>query len=132
MTTSRARRTVMFRSLFATAVVALAFTMASCASEENAPITEDTFMTTWGVEEEGEPHLTFAEDGSVSGSDGCNRLAGSWNLSGDKIVTDNLATTLMACDGVDTWLSGFATAVVDGDRLVVNGTDGEEIGVLQR
>jgi heat shock protein HslJ len=132
MTTSHPFGTVMFRSLLATAAVGLAFTMASCTSSGDAPLEKDSIATTWGSEEEGQPHVTFAEDGSVSGSDVCNQLAGNWSLSDETIVTDNLATTLKACDGVDTWLSGFATAVVDGDRLVVSGPDGEEIGVLQR
>jgi heat shock protein HslJ len=132
MTTRHPVGTAMYRSLLVTAAMALALTTASCTGSDNDPPTEDSIATTWGSEEEGQPHVTFADDGSVSGSDGCNQLAGNWSFSDDTIVTDNLATTLKACEGIDTWLSGFATAVVEGDQLIVSGPDGEEIGVLQR
>lgn len=37
------------------------------------------------------------EDGSVSGSDGCNRVIGSYTLDGDVISFGELAGTMMAC-----------------------------------
>jgi len=132
MTTRHPARFMMVRSLSVTAAVGLALVMAGCMSSGDAPLEEDSVATTWGSEEEGQPHITFADDGSVSGSDGCNQLAGNWSLSDETIVTDNLATTMKACEGVDAWLSGFATAVIEGDRLIVSGPDGEQIGVLER
>ncbi|MFC0716086.1 hypothetical protein [Cellulomonas biazotea] len=42
------------------------------------------------------------------------------------------AITSMACEGVDTWLSGASTAEVEGDDLVVRDESGEEIGTLVR
>ncbi|MCD2442568.1 META domain-containing protein [Agromyces sp. SYSU K20354] len=128
--TDRVLPTAILRSLVAGAAIGVALVMTGCAGERG-PVDEATVVTTWGSEDEGQPHLTFTDDGSVSGSDGCNRLVGSWTLTGDTIATDSLATTRKACEGVDTWLSGFATAVVDGDRLIVSGVDGEQIGVLR-
>jgi len=43
--------------------------------------------------------LTFAEDGSVSGSGGCNRLNGSWELAGDDLTFGPFAATMMMCIG---------------------------------
>ncbi|GAA1765294.1 META domain-containing protein [Agromyces humatus] len=128
--TDRRLPTTLIRSLLATAAIGAALVLTGCAGDDG-PLERSTVATTWGSEDEGQPHLTFAENGSVSGSDGCNRLAGNWTLTEGTITTDSLATTLMACDGVDTWLSGFATAVIDGDRLIVSGIDGEQIGELR-
>ncbi|MFO1539083.1 MAG: META domain-containing protein [Chloroflexota bacterium] len=41
---------------------------------------------------------TFAADGSLSGSAGCNRFMGSYTLDGATIAIAPLATTRMACD----------------------------------
>ncbi len=41
---------------------------------------------------------TFAADGSLSGSAGCNRFMGSYTLDGATISVAPLATTRMACD----------------------------------
>lgn len=87
---------------------------------------------TWGEEGESMPHLVLAEDGTLSGTDGCNRLIGSWEEEGDTVEFGELGATMMFCDGVDTWLSGASSAVVEGDTLRVLDADGTEIGTLQR
>lgn len=86
----------------------------------------------WGTDAGGQPFLELVDDGSAHGSDGCNRLLSSWTTEGDQITFAPLATTLMYCEGVDTWLSRAATASVDGDRLVVRDASGAVIGTLQR
>lgn len=43
------------------------------------------------------PNLTFAADGRVSGNTGCNRFAGSYDLSGEGLRFGPLAGTRMAC-----------------------------------
>jgi len=43
-----------------------------------------------------EAHLMF-HGGRVSGSDGCNRIAGSYDLKGDRLTFGQLAGTQMAC-----------------------------------
>jgi heat shock protein HslJ len=45
-----------------------------------------------------EPHLVFASDAlQVSGSGGCNRIAGGFTLEGDRVHLGRLAATMMAC-----------------------------------
>ncbi len=88
---------------------------------------------TWGKEAQGMPQLVLAEDGSLSGTDGCNRLMGKWTAKDDGTVDfGQVATTMMACEGVDTWLSGLSTGTVEGNVLHVKDTAGKEIGTLDR
>jgi len=44
-----------------------------------------------------EPHLVFREDGRVTGSDGCNRLIGVFELDNSSMDISQLATTRKAC-----------------------------------
>ena len=87
---------------------------------------------TWGSTAAQAPNLTFTEDGNVTGTDGCNRLTGSWTADGDTVEFGEIASTLMACVDVDTWLSGAKTATVDGDTLLVEDEGGSQIGTLER
>ncbi|WP_165982334.1 YbaY family lipoprotein [Dankookia rubra] len=41
--------------------------------------------------------LTFGADGGVSGSGGCNRIAGSYTLAGETIGFGQMISTMMAC-----------------------------------
>lgn len=87
---------------------------------------------TWSSTEKGEPHLTFREDGSYTGSDGCNRLSGTYSLTDETIVLEPGLSTRKACIGVDAWLFGAHTASVSEDALIVFSKDGTEIGTLAR
>ncbi|AEE46936.1 META domain-containing protein [Cellulomonas fimi] len=88
---------------------------------------------TWGEQGEGEPQLVIADDGTVSGTDGCNQLNGEWSQDDEGTVRfEPFASTQMACEGVDTWLTDAAWAEVDGDELVLHDTDDEQIGSLAR
>ena len=50
------------------------------------------------AERQREPHLIFALDEMrVSGSGGCNRIAGGFELDGDKLRLRRMASTMMAC-----------------------------------
>ncbi len=106
----------------AAAIGALLF-LAGCASAATAE-------GTWGTDDG--PQLTLSEDGALSGTDGCNQLMGSWEADGATVDFGEVASTLMACEGVDTWLNGLATGTVEGDTLHVLSTDGTEIGSLER
>lgn len=86
----------------------------------------------WGTEAPGRPWLRFGADGRVSGSDGCNRLMGGWSLEGDVVSLRRMASTMMFCEGVDTWLAGLHDAVIDGDEMHIRDLAGEELGVLRR
>lgn len=60
-------------------------------------------------------HLTFSEDGRVTGNTGCNQLTGSAKQSGNKIVFTAVATTKMLCPGEANDLEKAVLAVLDGD-----------------
>lgn len=108
-------------------VVAAALTLSACTS---GPV---SVSGTWGKPDvRGEPSLVLEDDGSLSGSDGCNRLFGDYTVDGDRVEFGVIGSTMMFCEGVDTWLSAASTARVDGDRLVVSDESGAEIGTLDR
>lgn len=79
-----------------------------------------------------QPSLELESNGKLSGTDGCNRLMGSYTVSGNEVTFTGVASTLMYCEGVDTWLSQLATAQVDGDTMTVLDEAGAEIGTLER
>ncbi|HXH35297.1 MAG TPA: META domain-containing protein [Plantibacter sp.] len=122
-------RTVKSAALLGAGIVT-AFVLVGCAGSAGNAV-----LGTWG---EGtaatDPHLVFSDDGRVSGSDGCNSLTGSWKADGDAIVVSDVATTLMACPDVDTWLGGIAQATLSesDDQLTVLDESGTQIGSLDR
>jgi heat shock protein HslJ len=89
---------------------------------------------TWGDSTgEGSPFLTLQDGGDFTGSDGCNTLNGTWSVDeADQVEFENVATTRMACEGVDDWLSGMSVADVADDTMTVLGDDGSPIGTLER
>ena len=89
-----------------------------------------SFVGGWGQTGVGQPNLTITDDGSFQGTDGCNRLTGKGSVSGDVFGFGPIASTSMACSGVDTWLSQADTAKVDGSVLVVYEKGGSRIGTL--
>ncbi|WP_344370606.1 META domain-containing protein [Agromyces tropicus] len=113
--------------------VALAFTGCSGAEGEDTGGTVDA-VGTWGDSSgEGSPYLSLAEGGDFSGSDGCNQLNGTWSVNeADQVEFENVASTQMACEGVDDWLSGMTAADVANDTMTVLGSDGSPIGTLER
>ncbi|NHB85589.1 META domain-containing protein [Tessaracoccus sp. HDW20] len=87
---------------------------------------------TWSGEGDRPPALDLAEDGRLTGTDGCNRLMGGWSLEGDTVHFERIASTMMFCEGVDEWLKRLDTGRVDGDSLVIYDAAGTEIGTLTR
>ena len=88
---------------------------------------------TWGdADDTTQPSLELAEDGTLSGTDGCNQLSGQWTENGVDLTFENVASTLMACADVDTWLSALDTATIDGSTMTVHDESGEDIGTLER
>ena len=89
---------------------------------------------TWGdPSKPSEPYLSLADDGSLSGSDGCNTLSGSWSVDeGEQVLFEDVAMTRMFCEGVDDWLSGLTAATIADTTMTVLGQDGSEIGQLER
>lgn len=80
--------------------------------------------------------MTFADDGTVSGSSGCNSLSGEYSVDGDQVTFNALTSTLMACDDVHMdqesvvfqVLTGTAQYEVAEDTLTI--TNGNMILVL--
>jgi heat shock protein HslJ len=88
---------------------------------------------TWGDRgETAKPYLELAKGGVLMGSDGCNQLHGSWEQSGTTVKFGPIASTLMACEGVDTWLSKAASAKVAGSTMTVYNSAHASIGTLRK
>ena len=76
-------------------------TLSGCGGEPASLLTGDE----WTVESIGgnptvpksNVTVTFAEDGSISGSASCNRFFGGWNLTGEGLSFGQLGSTMMAC-----------------------------------
>jgi putative lipoprotein len=84
-----------------------------------------------------EAHLEFAAGGRVSGSDGCNRLTGTYTLKGDVVTFGQMAGTQMACAGAAEIEAPFREALksatrmrVTGDRLELSDTTGRRLAVF--
>ena len=123
------------RRLCATAALGAALILGGCAGGPGSGESsgdDASPVGTWGSEDAGSPNLTLVDDGTVSGTDGCNRLSGSWTQDGPTVTFERMISTLMACEGVDTWLSQVSTATLDGDVLTVLDQSGAEIGTLER
>ncbi len=79
-----------------------------------------------------EKDASYEQAGFATGSDGCNRLSGQWFQAEGKLTFQQLGSTLMSCDGVDTWLSKAASATIDGDVMTVHDASGTSLGTLDR
>lgn len=90
------------------------------------------FVGTWGTEAQGQPSLTIENDNTYSGTDGCNRLFGTYEIEGASIVFEPPASTMMFCEGVDTWLLNMASGRIDGDSLEIQNAKQMIIGSLTR
>lgn len=106
-------------------VCLLTMLTAGCGTE-----TSSSPEGTWTGAEDTQLELT--EDGTVTGSDGCNHIGGSWEQDGETIVFSDMISTLMACTDVDVWLEDPRTATIAGDTMVVYGPEDEELGELHR
>jgi heat shock protein HslJ len=49
------------------------------------------------VERRPEAHVVFRSEGRMAGSDGCNRMFGSYTLDGESLRFSKMGGTLMAC-----------------------------------
>ena len=113
---------------------ALLLALTGCLGEEGSVQGGSIDPTgTWGDADDAEaPSLTLEDDGSFSGTDGCNKLTGTWTVDeSDHVQFEDLTATEMACEGVDTWLAGLDQATIADDTMTVLGSDGYEIGTLE-
>jgi heat shock protein HslJ len=66
-------------------------------------------------------HLIFQKGGRVSGSDGCNRITGAYQVTGDAITFSQMTATQMACldsEGVE---QPFRNALMMATRWTIRG-----------
>ncbi|MBO9577635.1 MAG: META domain-containing protein [Microbacteriaceae bacterium] len=125
------------RNIVASAVALLAVStlLAGCAPASSTPggAAATGPIGVWGETAPEAPQLDLHESGQFWGTDGCNRLVGSWTSDGDAVdFGDVIAQTRMHCEGVDTWLEGMRTGRVEGSSLVILDDSGAEIGTLER
>ncbi|BDZ54561.1 META domain-containing protein [Agromyces marinus] len=119
----------------AVGLIAAALALSGCSGMSGEDTGGDVDPTgTWGdAEAEGSPYLELADGGGLTGTDGCNRLTGTWSINeADQVEFEDVASTKMACADVDDWLSGLHTAEVANDTMTVLGEDGSPIGTLDR
>jgi heat shock protein HslJ len=82
--------------------------------------------------------LTFNEDGTITGSSGCNGLGGDYTVEGDQITFGEFVSTLMACedpimvqeDVAHQVMTGTASYEMEGDTLTI--TNNENALVFRR
>ncbi|GEL96933.1 META domain-containing protein [Cellulomonas terrae] len=116
-------------------VVVAGGVLAGCASTSGsgATLSDSDVAGEWSqVDAEPRVYLELGEDGALTGSDGCNQLSGTWQVDGTEVDFSELAATMMACDDVDTWLSGAESATIDGSEMTVLGEGDQEIGTLEK
>ncbi|MGH3385607.1 MAG: META domain-containing protein [Nocardioidaceae bacterium] len=102
-------------------------TMASLVGREWLPVYDSSLIARW-------PYVTFAEDRSFGGSDGCNDQHGRFSLGGDGLlVAVQGAQREAGCDNISIgeWLHSATRAVFDGDHLVLLNSAGREAGRLR-
>ena len=116
----------------ATLTVLAAVALSGCATSSGDGSIDP--VGTWAESSKADaPSLTLAEDGKLTGTDGCNQLTGSWELKDDDLVYfGSVASTRMACADVDVWLDQLSQASISGTTMTVLGQDGAEIGQLER
>ncbi|MCQ9367062.1 META domain-containing protein [Brevibacterium sp. 91QC2O2] len=121
------------------AVCALALTAcggggaASSSGGDSTPTIEGK----WKAEDPRDAYLEFgAPDGdgkgSYKGKDGCNSIAGTFTMQADNADVKQGPSTLMACPGVNDWLSKIGSLSIAGDNMTVKDDKGKEIGTLTR
>lgn len=109
-------------------VLAVTALLGGCAGTPSGA----ALVGTWGSTADKQPNLTIENDGAFSGTDGCNRLSGKGSIDGDTITFGPIASTLMACEGVDEWLGKAATGTAKGSTLTVYDDSGSTIGTLDK
>jgi len=131
------RHSYAFAARAAVLVAAVGVVLAGCASSSDggsgSALTTKDVTGEWS-QPKSSPlvYLQMLESGTVNGSDGCNQLNGTWKIDGSTIEFGAFAATMMACDGVDTWLSGASSATVSDNELTVMDDKGKEIGTLEK
>ena len=112
-------------------LAALAST-AACSSGTTVDVSAADVVGSWGTSTTyGQAYLLIEQDGTVAGSDGCNRLTGTWQVGGKGVSFSAWSGATAACPQVDGWLgSAVGARLEDGDLLLVD-RDNLNLGTLQ-
>ncbi|WP_189350134.1 META domain-containing protein [Zhihengliuella salsuginis] len=113
------------------AVLAAAGLSACDPAGGGSPV-QERVLGRWGMDDGASAWLRFDADGSLTGSDGCNRLSGSWSVDDGRVRTLGVVRTLMWCENLVEWIGDLDTLEVEGDVLVVFDADGGRVGTLTR
>ena len=136
----------MKKYIFALLVLTLALSACSAQSTEQGiqePSASASILGVWKLTAYGpadapvpavegvEAGLTFNEDGTVTGTSGCNGLGGDYSVEGDQITFGEFVSTLMACDepimaqeeAAHKVMTDTATYTIEGDTLTINNND---------
>lgn len=119
-------------------LIAVAVILVACTPRSDDTANGGLVNTSWTVIaiaggqtlDGAKPTLTFAQDGTVSGSAGCNHYSAAFRTDGASISVGEVASTLMGCNGergsqeaafLDA-LRGAATwRLADDGKLVIGG-----------
>ncbi len=131
-----AMRNYMRNIYFSLGVTLALATLAACASSEITSSNELSDKIWILTELEGNPLVTgssvsaiFTQGGKLSGSAGCNRYLGSYEVSGSRISIDStLATTMMMCESsLMSQETDYLKALQDAQSYLING---EQLSLL--
>lgn len=76
--------------------------------------------------------LKITADGSLTGSDGANRISTTWSNDASGAIVEPFLTTQRATQGMEMWVGRTRRVEADGDRLTVFDQAGNHLGVLNR
>ncbi|WP_315146052.1 META domain-containing protein [Corynebacterium variabile] len=100
------------------------------------PGTGDAYTGSWR-DPDGGAIINFADDGSLTGTDGCNNFQSTWTLDsgsggkGSVATVEPFPTTMMACTGPwSPWIVSMHEVRHEGDHLSVTNEGGTELGEL--
>lgn len=88
-------------------LIALAAIAVACAPIGTDNANRPLVNTSWTVASvagvatlpDARPTMAFAQDGTISGSAGCNQYSGTFRTDGDAIAIARVASTMMMCEG---------------------------------
>ncbi len=119
------------------------------SSAVNTPVARELIGTHWKLilvqdtevvetQTQRAPYLILDADSRVAGSDGCNKLMGSYKLTGDSLNFGELASTRMACAEEMNLAGAFSQALqntrkysVHADQLVLQDESGLQLARFQ-
>lgn len=84
---------------------------------------------TW-ADSSGDVVLTFTQEGMITGTDGCNKVEGTWEEHGKDVTMTMQIDEEKDCPDVDVWLVDPTSAVIDGDTMRIYGPNAMHLGDL--